>query len=59
QVLCRQGLMKTIYCLDPDETLSPGQAEDIERIRREYPFLCDDSFIAKNLPVWKADLQNR
>ena len=56
EVLCRQGLMKTIYCLDPDETLSPGQAEDIERICREYPFLCDDGFIAEHIAEWKAGL---
>lgn len=59
EVLRRQGLMKTIYCLDPDETLSPGQAKDIDRICREYPFLCDDGFIAEHLPEWKADVENR
>ncbi|MBR5445261.1 MAG: dihydrodipicolinate synthase family protein [Clostridia bacterium] len=57
EVLRSQGLMKTIYCLDPEETLSPGQAEDIARIGREYPELCDDAFIAEHLAEWKAKIR--
>ena len=57
EILRRQGLMKTIYCLDPDETLSPGQAEDITRIGREYPELCDDDFIAANIGAWKERIR--
>lgn len=57
EVLRRQGLMKTIYCLDPEETLSPGQAEDIDRICREYPELCDDAFIAENIGSWKEKIR--
>ena len=57
EVLRRQGLMKSICCLDPEETLSPGQAEDISRICREYPALCDDEFIAAHLQEWKAKVQ--
>jgi hypothetical protein len=49
--------MKTIYCLDPEETLSPGQAEDIDRICREYPELCDDAFIAENIGSWKEKIR--
>ena len=59
EVLRSQGLMKSIYCLDPDETLSPGQAEDIARIKCEYPELCDDEFIAENIEVWKAEIEKR
>ena len=44
EVLRRQGLMKGIWCLDPEETLSPGQAEEIDRVYRMYPHLNDDAF---------------
>lgn len=46
EVLRRQGLMKGIWCLDPQETLSPGQAEEIDRVYRMYPELNDDAFAA-------------
>lgn len=46
EVLRRQGLMKGIWCLDPNETLSPGQAEEIDRVYRLYPDLNDDAFVA-------------
>lgn len=41
EVLRRQGLLDGIWCLDPDETLSPGQAEEIERVERSYPEIRD------------------
>ena len=41
EVLHRQGLLDGIWCLDPEEGLSPGQAEEIDRICREYPELMD------------------
>ena len=53
-VLRRQGLMKNIYCLNPQETLSEGQAEEIERVYRMYPHLNDDEFIHENIDSWKA-----
>ena len=37
EVLRRQGLLDGVWCLDPDETLSPGQAEEITRVMRSYP----------------------
>jgi dihydrodipicolinate synthase/N-acetylneuraminate lyase len=37
EVLRRQGLLEGTWCLDPNETLSPGQVEEIERVMREYP----------------------
>lgn len=49
EVLRRQGLMKGIWCLNPDETLSPGQMEEIERVYQMYPDLNDDAFVRKFL----------
>ncbi|WP_257669478.1 dihydrodipicolinate synthase family protein [Parapedobacter tibetensis] len=44
-VLRRQGLMDGIWCLDPDERLSPGQADEITRVCQAYPDLTDDAFV--------------
>ncbi len=44
-ILRKQGLMETIYCLNPDETLSEGQAEEIDRLWTAYPEIADDSFV--------------
>lgn len=49
EVLRRQGLMPGIYCLDPNETLSPGQAEEITRVHEMYPHLNDDAFVTSYL----------
>lgn len=49
EVLRRQGLMEGIWTLNPKENLSPGQAEEIERVCRDYPFLIDDDFVKKLL----------
>lgn len=46
EVLQRQGLMKGVWCLSPDEILSPGQAEEIDRVTAMYPHLVDDPFVA-------------
>ena len=54
EVLRRQGLLKGIWCLDPNETMSVGQAEEIDRVYREYPHLSDDEFIKANLDKWLA-----
>jgi len=45
EVLRRQGLIASIRCLDPEEVLSPGQAEEIDRVYRMYPHLNDDAFV--------------
>lgn len=45
EVLVRQGLMKGAWCLNPNEQLSPGQKEEIERIYNDYPDLNDDAFV--------------
>ncbi|PKO18154.1 dihydrodipicolinate synthase family protein [candidate division BRC1 bacterium HGW-BRC1-1] len=55
EVLHRQGLMLNILCLNPDETLSPGQGEELDRICRSYPFLTDDVFVAAHLAEWQQD----
>jgi hypothetical protein len=43
EVLRRQGLLDGIWCLDPNETLSPGQADEITRVERSYPGVTDSS----------------
>lgn len=52
EVLRRQGLLETIHCLNPTETLSPGQQEEIDRVYRQHPHLNDDTFIAEHLEEW-------
>lgn len=52
QVLYRQGLLATTHTLDTGERLSPGQEEEIERVRRTYPHLNDDAFVAEHLDEW-------
>lgn len=52
EVLRQQGLLEGIWCLDPDEGLSPGQADEIRRTRLAYPDLHDDAFIAEHLDEW-------
>jgi hypothetical protein len=52
EVLRRQGLLASARCLDPRETLSPGQAEEIDRVCRAYPHLADDEFVAAHLDEW-------
>jgi dihydrodipicolinate synthase/N-acetylneuraminate lyase len=52
EVLKRQGLLEGIWCLDPNETLSPGQADEIDRVYAAYPELTDDAFTQANLTRW-------
>ena len=54
EVLRRQGLLERIDCLDPAETLSPGQAAEIDRVLRDHADLADDAFVAANLQRWLA-----
>ncbi|MGY5072543.1 dihydrodipicolinate synthase family protein [Streptomyces griseus] len=55
EVLRRQGLLTGIWCLDPTEGLSPGQAREIARVHTAYPWLAEeDAFIAGALPRWLA-----
>ncbi|MEO6135209.1 MAG: dihydrodipicolinate synthase family protein [Ginsengibacter sp.] len=48
EVLYRQGILAGVGCLNPEEKLSSGQMEEIERIYKEYPDNTDDEF-AKNI----------
>ncbi|MGA2863199.1 MAG: dihydrodipicolinate synthase family protein [Verrucomicrobiota bacterium] len=52
EVLRRQGLLEGIWCLDPNETLSQGQREEIERVYRAYPHWHDDEFVAEHRDEW-------
>lgn len=54
EVLRRQGLLAGTWCLDSHETLSVGQADEIDRVCRQYPFLGadDDAFVRENLDAW-------
>lgn len=52
EVLRRSGLLDGIWCLDPSETLSPGQLEEIDRVVRAYPHLRDDEFVAAHIDLW-------
>ena len=54
EILRRQGLLEGSWCLDPNEDLSPGQSEELDRICSTYPELCvpDDTFIRENLDAW-------
>ena len=54
EVLRRQGLLEGTWCLDPAETLSPGQAAELDRVAREHADLTDDDFVAANLARWLA-----
>jgi len=52
EVLRRQGLLEGVWCLDPHESLSPGQAEEIARVAEEHADLTDDLFVAEHLDAW-------
>jgi len=55
EVLRRQGLIKGIWCLDPEEGLGEGQSGEIDRVYAMYPELNDDAFVADFL---KKDAAN-
>jgi dihydrodipicolinate synthase/N-acetylneuraminate lyase len=52
EVLRRQGLLEGRWCLAPDEELSPGQSEEIDRVCKAYPLLRDDDFVKEHLDEW-------
>jgi len=52
EILRRQGLLEGIWCLDPQEGLSPGQADALDRVCREHADLSDDEFVAANRDRW-------
>lgn len=55
EVLRRQGLLEGIWCLDPAESLSPGQAALLTAVAERYPELTDDAFVRENLHEWMKD----
>lgn len=54
EILRRQGLLEGRWCLNPDEELSAGQMEEIDRVYAAYPELNDDAFVRENLDRWLA-----
>jgi hypothetical protein len=54
EILRRQGLLEGIWCLDPNEGLSPGQLEEIDRVETAYPHLTDNAFVAEHRDRWLA-----
>jgi dihydrodipicolinate synthase/N-acetylneuraminate lyase len=52
EVLRRQGLLEGVWCLDEHETLSRGQAAEIDRVHTAYPWLNDDTFVREHLDEW-------
>jgi dihydrodipicolinate synthase/N-acetylneuraminate lyase len=51
--LHRQGLLTSTRCLDPHETLGPGQADEIARVCAAYPHLSDNDFVREHLDEWR------
>lgn len=45
EVLRRQGLLNGVWCLSPNEKLSPGQSEEISRVIEQYPDFVDDDYV--------------
>ena len=56
EVLRRQGLLRGRWCLNPQEELSPGQLEEIDRIYKDYPHLTDDEFVKEIIEADKQTL---
>ncbi|MBE7417068.1 MAG: dihydrodipicolinate synthase family protein [Ideonella sp.] len=52
EVLRRQGLLEGIWCLNPVEGLSPGQAEELDRVHAAHPELHDDAFVREHRVRW-------
>ena len=52
EVLRRQGLLAGTWCLNPNESLSPGQAQELDRVCAQYPHLTDNEFVRANLDTW-------
>lgn len=55
EFLRRQGLLKGTWCLNPQEVMSPGQSEEIDRVYRDYPELHDDAFVKQFLTQQSQD----
>ncbi len=55
EMLRRSGLLEEVRLLDPEESLSPGQLEEIDRVYKMYPHLRDDDFINRFINEWFND----
>ncbi|MEP7322229.1 MAG: dihydrodipicolinate synthase family protein [Saprospiraceae bacterium] len=53
EVLRRQRIFEGTWCLNPDETLSPGQINEIDRVYTAYPSYNDDDFVKHFLKMDK------
>ena len=45
EVLFRQGLLPSVRCLNPQEVLSDGQSQELDRVISAYPYLTDAAFV--------------
>ena len=54
EILRRQGLLETNLCLSPEESLSPGQLTEIDRVYKAYPWLNDDLFVKEHWQNWSG-----
>jgi hypothetical protein len=54
ETLRQQRLLSSRLCLDSGDRLSPGQEEAIADVRRRYPDMLDEQFIAENLDAWRS-----
>ncbi|MBE1876584.1 dihydrodipicolinate synthase family protein [Myceligenerans pegani] len=54
EVLRQQGLISSAACLDDRERLSPGQAALIAEVRKRFPDLLDEEFVAEHRDRWRA-----
>lgn len=52
EILRRRGLLPSSRCLDPQEGLSAGQSEQLDRVCREHSELTDDEFVARHRDRW-------
>jgi len=55
EILRRQGLFEGRWCLDENESLSPGQLEEINRVYAQHPQMNDDGFVRANLSRWLGE----
>lgn len=55
EVLRRQGLVPSTRTLNPEERLSPGQAEELDRVCEAYPQWTDDAFVQTHLQEWLSE----
>ncbi len=52
EVLRRQGLLEGLWTLNEEESLTPAQRHEIDRVYSAYPELNDDAFVHANVDKW-------